>query len=108
MLVGAMDSHDLGRARGELSTVLAEVTTPVLTIGISSDVLYPVSEVKKLAGALPNARYETLEAPQGHDAFLIETAALDRIIRTFRTVLTSGRTPTRQLTTTALRGAARA
>ena len=39
--------------------------TPVLAVGISSDVLYPVSEVKKLAGALPNARYETLEAPPG-------------------------------------------
>jgi homoserine O-acetyltransferase len=107
MLVGAMDSHDLGRARGELSNVLAENTTPVLTIGISSDVLYPVSEVKKLAGALPNARYETLEAPQGHDAFLIETAALDQIITRFQADLTEGWTPTRQLTTTAPRGAAR-
>jgi homoserine O-acetyltransferase len=90
-LVGAMDGHDLARGRGGLDDVLAGITTPVLAVGISSDVLYPVSEVESLARALPRARYETLQAPQGHDAFLIETDALDRIITRFRADLTSGR-----------------
>jgi homoserine O-acetyltransferase len=95
-LVGAMDGHDLGRGRGELGDVLAEVTTPVLAVGISSDVLYPVSEVEKLAQALPNAKYRTLQAPHGHDSFLIETDALDRMIASFRADMTSGWTPAQQ------------
>jgi homoserine O-acetyltransferase len=90
-LVAAMDGHDLARGRGELDEVLAGITTPILAVGISSDVLYPVSEVESLARALPCGRYETLHAPQGHDAFLIETDTLDRIITRFRADLTSGR-----------------
>lgn len=104
-LVGAMDSHDLGRERGRLDDVLSEVTTPVLAVGISSDVLYPVSEVESLARGLPWATYETLHAPQGHDAFLIETDALDRVVTRFRADLIDGPTPAQQLTTSTVRRA---
>jgi homoserine O-acetyltransferase len=102
-LVGAMDGHDLARGRGELSDALSEVTTPVLAVGISSDVLYPVSEVERLGRALPNAKYDTLHARQGHDAFLIETDALGRMITSFWADLTSAWTPA--LTTAVVRGA---
>lgn len=77
-LMNAMDSHDLARERD-----LESIETPVLGVGISSDALYPATEVKKLADSLPNGSYRTLHATQGHDAFLIETGELDKIVTGF-------------------------
>ncbi|MFV1998975.1 MAG: hypothetical protein ACC654_01270, partial [Acidimicrobiia bacterium] len=51
-----------------------------LAVGISSDVLYPVTEVQSLAATLPNARFAVLDSPNGHDAFLIDTDQLDDLI----------------------------
>jgi homoserine O-acetyltransferase len=103
-LMDAMDSHDLSRGRGEQETVLAGIKTPVLTIGISSDVLYPPAEVESLASALPNARYQMLHASQGHDAFLIEMASLDGIVARFKNDLARGITPADDLAAGAGRG----
>jgi homoserine O-acetyltransferase/O-succinyltransferase len=92
-LMDAMDSHDLARGRGPSQAVLAGVKTPVLMVGISSDILYPVDEVEDLAASLPNARYQMLHASQGHDGFLIETAGLDAIVTRFKNDLARGITP---------------
>jgi len=105
-LMDAMDSHDLARGRGDLAKVLAGIKTAVLTVGISSDILYPPSEVESLATALPNARYQMLHAAQGHDAFLIETANLDGIVSRFKNDLARGITPADDLTFRSGRGAA--
>ena len=105
-LMDAMDSHDLARDRGDPALVLAGIKTAVLTVGISSDILYPPSEVEALAVALPNARYQMLHAPQGHDAFLIETANLDGIVSRFKNDLARGITPADDLSTGRGKGAA--
>jgi homoserine O-acetyltransferase len=103
-LVDAMDSHDLARSRGDMSDVLAGMKTPFLAVGISSDILYPATEVEELATALPNARYQMLHAPQGHDSFLIDMANLDAIVTRFKNDLARGITPVDDLATGAGRG----
>jgi len=103
-LVDAMDSHDLARGRGEMGQVLAGIKTPFLTVGISSDILYPATEVEELAGGLPIARYQMLHAPQGHDSFLIETANLDGIVSRFKNDLARGITPADDFSAGAGRG----
>jgi homoserine O-acetyltransferase/O-succinyltransferase len=105
-LVGAMDSHDLSRGRGDIAKVLASVQTPVLAIGISSDILYPALEVQDLARGLPNSQYETLHAPHGHDSFLIEMESLNRIATRFTAGLAAGVTPASAQSLAAARGAA--
>ncbi len=92
-LLDAMDSHDLTRGKGNPEVTLSEVHTPVMAIGISTDVLFPPCEVRDLANALPNGRYATLHAPQGHDAFLIETEALNKIVNRFKDDLRNGPIP---------------
>ncbi len=82
-LIDAMDSHDLGRGRGPAEAILGRLTSRTLVVGISSDVLYPVAEVRQLAAALPNSRFAVLDSPHGHDAFLIETDKLATIVRSF-------------------------
>jgi homoserine O-acetyltransferase len=68
----AMDLHDVALGRGDLREVLGGLRMPVLNIGISSDVLYPVHEQQTIAGMFPTSRYREITSPHGHDAFLIE------------------------------------
>ncbi len=82
-LLGAMDSHDLGRGRGPREAILQRIKNRALVISISTDVLYPVSEARSMAAAMPNAQFAVLDSPNGHDAFLIETHKLERIVKTF-------------------------
>ena len=103
-LADAMDSHDLSRGRAEMAEVLAGMKTPFLTVGISSDILYPAAEVEELASSLPNARYQMLHAPQGHDSFLIDMANLDGIVSRFKHDLARGITPADDFATGAGRG----
>ena len=83
-LTNAMHTHDLGRGRDSYVNVLARLEHPVLVVSVSSDTLYPPQEQRALADALPNAEYELLKCPHGHDGFLIETDELGEMIRRFR------------------------
>lgn len=80
-LTQAMDSHDVSRGRGSFEEILDNVTIPVLVIGISSDVLYPVHEQKELVSLLKNGRYAELVSDNGHDAFLIEFEAIHSLVK---------------------------
>lgn len=82
-LLDAMDSHDLGRGRGPTEAILRRMDTRALVVAISSDVLYPVAEVRSLAESMPLARFAILDSHHGHDAFLIHTDALDTLISDF-------------------------
>jgi homoserine O-acetyltransferase/O-succinyltransferase len=83
-LVGAMDSHDVARGRGEYAEVLRRVRVPTLVVAISSDVLYPPEEVGELARRLPHATLELLSSPHGHDAFLTEGEVVATLVARFR------------------------
>lgn len=82
-LLGAMDSHDLGRGRGPREAILNRITNRTLVIGISSDVLYPVHETRAMANAIPNARFAVINSPNGHDAFLTDTHKVERAVKDF-------------------------
>ncbi|HPC82121.1 MAG TPA: homoserine O-acetyltransferase [Thermoanaerobaculaceae bacterium] len=86
-LTRAMDSHDLGRGRGEYGDVLRAIRQPALIVAIDSDALYPPEEQWELAERFPNGRLAWLHSPHGHDAFLIETEALARLLTAFRAAL---------------------
>lgn len=71
-LVAAMDSHDVGRGRGSVGEALGTIRQPALVISVSSDGLYPPEEVAAMAENLPNGELREIDAPHGHDAFLIK------------------------------------
>jgi homoserine O-acetyltransferase len=75
LLTKAMDLHDLARGRGGLAGALRRITAPVLSMGITSDLLYPEYQQRDLAAGVEavggRARFHLIDSVHGHDAFLI-------------------------------------
>jgi homoserine O-acetyltransferase len=87
LLTKAMDLHDLARGRGGAEAALARIKAPTLSIGVSSDVLYPSYQQRDLASRLRehgiDARYAEIDSPHGHDAFLLEHDQVGLLVREF-------------------------
>jgi homoserine O-acetyltransferase len=72
----AMDLHDVSRGRGSIEQAIARVNSPVLAMGISSDILYPPYQQQQISRLVVangvRSEYVEVESPHGHDAFLID------------------------------------
>jgi homoserine O-acetyltransferase/O-succinyltransferase len=80
----AMDSHNVARNRSEkLEHALYNIKAKTLVVGISSDILFPVTEQQFLAKHIPGAQYNEIDSFYGHDGFLLETDRLTEVIKTF-------------------------
>lgn len=76
LIIGkAMDLHDVARGRGSIERAMARIAVPSLTVGVSSDMLYPAYQQRQMASLLGRAgvpaEYVEVDSPHGHDAFLI-------------------------------------
>ncbi len=79
VLLDAMDSHDVGRGRGGITSALAPLRGRLAAIGIASDALYSPDVVRAWADAA-EAPYHEIASPHGHDAFLIEQAQVGDLL----------------------------
>jgi homoserine O-acetyltransferase len=85
----ALTYFDLARqyGGGSLERALEGVSARTLLIAFSSDWLYPPSASGEVAGALgvlgKPVEFQVIEAPYGHDCFLLEEARQTPIIRQF-------------------------
>jgi homoserine O-acetyltransferase len=85
----ALSYFDLARqyGAGDLAKALRNVRARTLLIAFSSDWLYPPSDSEELAAALRAAgkdvELHVIDAPYGHDCFLLEEARQTPIIRRF-------------------------
>lgn len=77
-LTRAMELYDISDS---VNTIEAET----LFIGTTSDILYSEKEIKETASRIPNAKYRSLDAPFGHDSFLVSQEKLAKLIRPFVT-----------------------
>lgn len=72
-LTRAMDLYDVDRDGGP-DEWLSRIDVPVLLVGISSDWLFPASQIHALADRLTqlgkDVTYVEIESPHGHDSFL--------------------------------------
>ncbi|MCK9210996.1 MAG: homoserine O-acetyltransferase [Ignavibacteriaceae bacterium] len=82
-ITNAMDTHDVAVRRGTLEESLGKISAKCLSIGISSDILYPPDEQKSIASQIKDAEYEEIDSPFGHDAFLIEFEQVSNFITNF-------------------------
>ncbi len=85
----ALTYFDLARQYGDgsLASALAGVAARTLLIAFSSDWLYPPSSSQEIADALravgKAVDFHVIDAPYGHDCFLLEEARQTPIIRDF-------------------------
>lgn len=78
-----MDSHNVGRSRTSIEQSLKEITARTLVIGISNDLLFPVSEQQFLANTINDAHFKSIESFYGHDGFLLEYDQINKAINSF-------------------------
>lgn len=81
ILSRAMDSHDVGRGRGGTKEALAQLTVPTISVGVSSDLLFPPADQRYVAEHVPGAVYREIDSHLGHDAFLLEQEKLAAILQ---------------------------
>jgi len=85
----ALTYFDLARqyGGGDLAAAVAPIAARTLLIAFSSDWLYPPSDSERLAAALRAAgkqvEIQVIDAPYGHDCFLLEEARQTPMIRQF-------------------------
>ncbi len=79
----SMDSHDVGRNRGGVEKALKLVSAKTLVIGISSDLLYPISEQEYLQKNIAGAQLLSIASDFGHDGFLLEYEKIESALKKF-------------------------
>jgi len=81
-LTRLMDTHNIVRDRGSLGDAIRRIKARVLSIGISSDQLFPVHEQKILAH-IARGEFAEIESSFGHDGFLLEETKITSIVKEF-------------------------
>jgi homoserine O-acetyltransferase/O-succinyltransferase len=85
----AMDLYDVAGGYDSDTEALSRVSADLLFVGITSDWLFPASEVKETAEkarrAGADARYAEIDTLSGHDAFLKDWAELGEAVTPFIT-----------------------
>ena len=89
----AMDYFDLAEevsgqtAGGTLADAFADTTARFCVVSFDTDWLYPTAESRHIVHALNAAgapvSFVELSAPYGHDSFLLDVPALDRVMKGF-------------------------
>jgi len=83
----AIDEYDLIERHGSLEKAFETVKAKVLVVALSSDWLFPPEQSVEIANAMLRAdkqvSYCNLQAPHGHDAFLVDIKNLSEIMRAF-------------------------
>lgn len=85
IITKAMDSFDPARGYASEAAALARIRARVLLVGISSDWLFPATDVESLARRMQAAgvsvEYAELKSDHGHDGFLAEPRQLAPFLR---------------------------
>jgi homoserine O-acetyltransferase/O-succinyltransferase len=75
-----MDSHNVGRGRGSIENALQKIKAKTTAVGITTDILFPVSEQQFIAENVSGASFFTINSLYGHDGFLLEYEQIEKII----------------------------
>ncbi len=85
LLSKGMDSHNVGRNRMSIESALQQIKAKTFVIGITTDILFPVTEQKFIAENIPGAQLKIIHSNYGHDGFLLEFEQIENIISDFLT-----------------------
>ena len=80
ILSKGMDAQNVGRGRGGIENALQKIKAKTTAIGITTDILFPVSEQQFIAENISNANFTAINSLYGHDGFLLEYGQIEEII----------------------------
>lgn len=70
----------MGRRRGGVENAVKSIKAKTIVIGITTDIVFPPEDMRKLTAMIPDAEYYELESEFGHDGFLVEHEKLNAIL----------------------------
>ena len=82
-ILDSFDSHDVGRGRGGMYAALSNIKARTLVIGLTTDIVFPPTDMIALAARIPKAKYAEIHSPFGHDGFLVEYLQLNALMKPF-------------------------
>ena len=82
-ILDAFDTHDVGRGRGGVAEALKRIEAQTITVGITTDMLFPPCDMRELNAQIAGSRYYEIDSPFGHDGFLVEHEQLNDILNPF-------------------------
>ncbi|MEK5040198.1 homoserine O-acetyltransferase family protein [Sporosarcina sp. FSL K6-3457] len=85
-LLGAMNTHDIGRGRGGIERASRQLSAKVVTLAFTHDLIYPSEEIQAFAHLVENASYILINTEYGHNGFLTEFDKWGLIIKQFMEV----------------------
>ncbi len=95
-ITSAMDRFDLQEQYGSMVKAFRSIKAKMLVIALSEDWLFPPEQSMEIANTLLTAgkqvSYCRLQAPHGHDAFLVDIEYMAEAIRAFMPWVPEGRT----------------
>ena len=82
-ILDAFDTHDAGRGRGGVERALAGIEARTLVVGITTDIIFTPTEMRRLHAMIPGSTYHEIDSPFGHDGFLVEYEQLNELLIPF-------------------------
>lgn len=79
-LLDALDTHDVGRARGGVAAALSKIRAKSVIISVDSDIMFPSEDIKTFASMIPGSDFYEIHSDFGHDGFLIEARVITDIL----------------------------
>ncbi|MBO4966037.1 MAG: homoserine O-acetyltransferase [Muribaculaceae bacterium] len=82
-ILNTFDTHDIGRNRGGYEKALSRIKADTITVGITTDIIFPPYEIQEWNRFIPSCTYREIKSPFGHDGFLVEHQQLNDILIPF-------------------------
>lgn len=84
----AMDLFDVAEDYSSMQEALSRVQCPVMVIGVSTDILFPIWQQRELAAACRDAgnsrvTFYELDSIYGHDTFLLDLNGVGSAVKGF-------------------------
>ncbi len=80
-ILNSFDTHDIGRSRGGTDEALKMIKAETHVVGITTDILFPPSDMKILTSKIAGAKYYEIESLFGHDGFLVEHEQFNNLLQ---------------------------
>lgn len=84
----AMDLFDIGEDHEDITSACAKITCPIMVLGVTTDILFPIWQQKQLADvcrAAGNGKvtFYSLDSVYGHDTFLLNLNDIGSAVKGF-------------------------